>query len=59
MFGYGLADIPGNDISNLELRQSGEPLPSQRVLPSATTRNHFCQWQYALIVYTTEKQLPS
>jgi len=52
------AHIPGNAISNLELRQLYVALCDDLVLPSATTVSNICRREYALTVDAIQKQLP-
>jgi len=51
--------MPGNAISNLELRQSYQALPDDLVLPSAMTLGNIGWRAYALTLDSIKKQLPS
>jgi hypothetical protein len=55
---FGSADIPWNAISNLELRQSYDVLPSEMVLPSGSMLSNICRMEYSLTVDEIKKQLP-
>jgi len=59
MLGFGLAQIPWNTISNLELRLSYNALRSKLVLPSAITLSNICRREHSLTVDAIKKQLPT
>jgi len=59
MLGYVSDDIPGNSISNQELRRSYKELREDLMLPSATTVSNIWGREYSLNVDEIKKQLPS
>jgi len=58
MLGFVSAHSRWNAISNLELQWSYKALRDDIVLPSATTLNNICRWEYAVTVDAIKKQLP-
>jgi len=59
MFGFVPAGIPGNAISELEIRSSYTAFHNDLVLPSATTPKNICRRDYALTVDGMTKHLLS
>jgi len=59
MLGSVSAHIPWNGISNLDIRQSYNTLPSELVLRSASTLSNICGREYTLTVDAIKNQLVS
>jgi len=59
MLAFVLAHIPWNALSNRELWRSYEALRDDLMLPSATTLSNICQWDYAVSMDESKKQLLS
>jgi len=59
MLGHTSAHIPGNAISNLELRRYYKASRDDLVVPSGTTPSNICRIDHALTVDAIKKQLLS